>query len=95
MAAPRYPYKALKVIELNGVRAYNPGDPVPAEAVDGPAAWLSIGDDVEPAADIPLPQPAANASQSVWAAYAVSLGMKPDQASGMSRGELIKATAPA
>ena len=93
--AERWPYRAVRIIESNGVRAYNPGDLVPAEAVQGPAAWLAIGDDVEPTGTIPVPQPAANASQSVWAAYAISLGMKPDQANGMSRGELIKATAPA
>ena len=92
--AERWPYRAVRIIESNGVRAYNPGDLVPAEAVQGDAAWLTIGEDVEPTADIPIPQPAANASQSVWAAFAVSLGMDPAKAAGMSRGELIKATAP-
>jgi hypothetical protein len=94
MAAERWPYRALRIIEHNGVRAYNPGDLVPAEAVDGPAAWLAIGDDVEPTEIIPVPQPAANASHAVWAAYAVSLGMSADEAAGMSRAGLIKATAP-
>jgi hypothetical protein len=92
MAAPRYPYRATTVIELNGVRAYNPGDPVPAEAVEGDAAWLTIGEHVEPTGEIPLDQPPGNASQAAWAAYAVSRGMDPDEAAGMSRADLIKTT---
>lgn len=91
MAAPRYPYKAIRVIETeNGARAYNPGDLVPAEAVDGDTAWLVIGEDVEPTGDLPLERPANSASQAAWAAYAVSRGMDPDKADGMSRAELIK-----
>jgi hypothetical protein len=33
-------YTAKVPIDFYGVRAYNPGDPVPASAVDGDAAWI-------------------------------------------------------
>ena len=91
MAAPRSEYRATTIIWWNGVRAYNPGDPVDARAVDGPDGWVSV-DDVEPSGIIPLPRPAANASQGTWAAYAVQQGHDPDEAIGMSRAALIDAT---
>ena len=91
MAAPRSEYRATTIIWWNGVRAYNPGDPVDARAVDGPDGWISV-DDVEPSGVIPLPRPAANASQGTWAAYAVQQGHDPDEAIGMSRAALIDAT---
>lgn len=48
MAAPSYSYVAIRVI-MSGdyVRAYNPGDLVPVEAVEGPNAWLKTGVDVK------------------------------------------------
>lgn len=91
MAATRAAYRALRVLTFNGVRAYGPGDPVDAAAVEGPDGWLTVGEDVEPSGIMTLDRPAANASQSSWAAYAVSLGVDPDEAAGMSRAELIKA----
>jgi hypothetical protein len=92
MVAPRAAYTAIRVIELNGVRAYNPGDPVDAAAVEGPAAWLTAGEDVEPSGVMALDRPVKSASQAAWAAYAVSRGMDREKAAGMSRAELIDAT---
>jgi hypothetical protein len=87
--AERAEYVAVKRIELNGVGAYNPGDPVDARAVDGPDAWVNR-DDVEPSGVIPLPMPPKSASQAQWAQYAVQEGMDPDAAADASRGDLIK-----
>jgi hypothetical protein len=47
MSAPDYPYVAIRTILFNGVRAYNIGDLVPTEAVEGPNAWLKPGLDVK------------------------------------------------
>ena len=47
MSASDYPYVAIRTIFFNDVRAYNPGDLVPAEAVEGPNAWLKTGLDVK------------------------------------------------
>jgi hypothetical protein len=87
--AERAEYVAVKRIELNGVGAYNPGDPVDARAVDGPDAWVSR-DDVEPSGVIPLPMPARTAPQAAWADYAVQEGMDPAAAADASRAELVK-----
>lgn len=53
MAAPNYEYVALRVIEdpHRGVRAFNPGDLVPASHVrtdDNEDGWLIVGEDVQP-----------------------------------------------
>jgi hypothetical protein len=48
MVAPNFPYVAIRVIMRGDyTRAYNPGDLVPADAVEGPDAWLRVGKDVE------------------------------------------------
>jgi hypothetical protein len=50
-------YVAIVPIDYYGVRAYNTGDPVPASAVDGDAAWVfddlvaRVGDDAPAYAD--------------------------------------------
>jgi hypothetical protein len=46
-------------------------------------------DDVEPVEGVRLEVPALNASQSQWAAYAVSTGADADAAAGMTRAQLI------
>jgi hypothetical protein len=89
MAAQRSEYRAVTVIEYNGVRAYSPGDPVDARVVE-PAGWVRRAD-VEPVGEIPLPVPAKSASQGVWADYAVQHGMDPAAAAEASRADLIKA----
>jgi hypothetical protein len=95
MPAPGYNFRAVRDINApNGARAYNAGDDVPESAVSGPDAWLAIGPDVEPRAGVALDVPARNASQSTWAAFAVSRGADPEQAAGMSRADLIAAHAP-
>jgi len=85
----RSEYVAVSAIFHNGVRAYSPGDPVDARAVE-PAGWVSL-EDVKPSGVIPVPRPPRSASQAAWAAYAVSEGMDPGKAADASRAELIKA----
>ncbi len=84
-------YVALHVIKSNGVNAYLEGDTVGVEAVEGPGAWLILGEDVEVRDGARLDRPADGASQAAWAAYAVaSRGADGDKAAGMSRAALIK-----
>jgi hypothetical protein len=92
MPPPGYTWVAIRAIDSNGARAYNPGDQVHDDAVNGPDAWLVPGTDVRPADGLKLDRPALNASQASWAAYAVSRGMDPDEAAGLSRADLIDAT---
>jgi hypothetical protein len=95
MPALGYSFIAQRDIDApNGARAYNKGDDVPEAAVDGPAAWLSIGEDVQPRAGASLSPPAKNASQAAWAAFAISRGCDPDEAAGLSRADLIAEFAP-
>jgi hypothetical protein len=96
VAEQRAEYVAVKRIELNGVGAYNPGDPVDARVVvgspgAGEGAWISL-DDVQATGAIPLARPAGNASQAAWAAFAVSRGVDAELAADMSRADLIEAT---
>jgi hypothetical protein len=87
-------YRAVRDIAYNGVRAFNAGDLVHEALVDGPHAWVTL-DDVEPVEGVRLEVPALNASQSQWAAYAVSTGADADAAAGMTRAQLIAKYGPA
>jgi hypothetical protein len=84
-------YVALHDIDYNSVRAYNKGDTVHAAAVEGPDAWLTLGEDVQAREGSHLDRPAKSASQAAWAAYAISEGLDPDEAQGSSRKDLIAA----
>jgi hypothetical protein len=85
-----YNYVASHDIYSNGVAAYRKGHLVPAAAVEGPGAWLVVGEDVEPREGVRLSRPADSASQAAWSAYAVSLGADKTTAEGKSRAALIK-----
>lgn len=85
------PYEAIRVIEFNGVRAYNPGDLVAAPAVDGPDAWLKLGTDVAVREGHKPDRPADDADVSLWAAYAIGQGADAAKVKDMSRPALIKA----
>lgn len=86
MAAQRSEYVARQVIDVNGVRAFNPGDPVPAGVVDN--LGLVVGEDVLPSDLKLLPKPARNAKRADWAAYALSQGMGGAELDGMGRDEI-------
>lgn len=88
---PGYDFAAIRQITVNGVIAYNPGDLVHESAVEGPGAWLILGVDVEPRPGAKIAMPPRNASQAVWAAYAVTRGADADEAAGMSRAQLAAA----
>lgn len=88
-------YRAVRLITYNNVVAYNPGDLVHESAVDGPAAWLALGDDVDPVEGAIIPAPSRNASQGAWASFMTARGLDPDTAAGMTRAQLIDAYDPA
>lgn len=71
-----------------------PVEDVPPDVLDGD------GDAERVSASPPvdgehMEQPAGNATQSDWAAYAVWLGMHPDEAAGLKREELKARIVPA
>ena len=72
MAAQRAEYVALRDLQVNGVRGYSEGDPVPAGPVEN--CGFVIGEDVAPSGLALMPKPARNASRNAWAAYAVDQG---------------------
>ncbi len=98
MEPPGMKYTAVRDLDYppgSGTFAYRAGQLVPAAAVigDGEAAdgaWLALGTDVEPREAVHLDRPAANASQTAWAAYAIGEGADPDEAIAMSRADLIR-----
>jgi len=86
---PGYNYRAVRVVEHNGVRAYDVGHPVHESQVIGPDAWLKLGDDVEALPGVAVSRPAKNSSQAAWAEFAVAEGLPRDEAEGLSRADLI------
>lgn len=92
MARPLADYTALEIInypENPLVRAYNPGDDVPAGAVEN---WgLEVGVQVTPARRGLLPRPDKNAKRAEWETYAIHEGVPLDEAKELTRDELIAA----
>jgi hypothetical protein len=86
MVAQRAEYVATGVIEVNGVRGYNPGDPVPAGVVE--SLGLVVGEQVEPTELKLLPRPAKGARRPEWAAYARSQGVPQDEVDTMTVKDL-------
>lgn len=83
---PSPEYIAQQQINHNGVRAYNPGDDVPASAVDN--LGLTVGVEVLPAHADVIPRPAGNARRAEWEAYWLGQGMPREEVDGMTRDEL-------
>lgn len=83
---PPADYTAQTVIMSNGVRAYNPGDDVPASAVEN--LGLVVGRDVMPAGVDVVPRPAGNAKRADWEAYWLGQGLSQDEVDGMTRDEM-------
>lgn len=80
-------YIAQQKISHNGVTAYNPGDDVPASAVEN--LGLTVGVEVLPAHAGVIPRPAGNARRAEWERYAIGQGMTPEEAADLTRGDLI------
>lgn len=93
MAASDNPYEAVRIIMYGDVRAFNPGDIVPASAVDGPDAWLVLDVDVKVRPGYKPDKPSKDATQALWAAYAVGQGADPKKVADMSRADLVKSYA--
>lgn len=86
MRAPQE-YIALTAIPgPNGVRAYNPGDDVPASAVENLS--LIVGQQVRPASEDVLPRPAGNARRAEWETYWRAQGLAGEEIDEMTRDEL-------
>jgi hypothetical protein len=99
MEQPDMKFVALHDIPLDydatSAVAFRTGDLVHESAVIGPSAWLKLGIDVEARPGLELAMPDKNASQALWAAYAVGKGAKPEDAEGATRAQLIKQYGPA
>jgi hypothetical protein len=75
-------YVATEVININGARAFNPGDPVPASHVEG---------GVVPSGSVAKAQrdePAGNASLEAWQEFARSKGATDEDLADKSRDQL-------
>ena len=84
---PNPEYTALTVINApTGVRAYNPGDDVPASAVEN--LGLVVGQQVLPANVHIVPRPAGNARRAEWEAYWLGQGLDQEEVDGMTRDEM-------
>ncbi|WP_328344797.1 hypothetical protein [Micromonospora sp. NBC_00421] len=79
-------YIAQQPIQVNGVRAYNPGDDVPASAVSN--LGLVVGEHVLPVHAGVIERPAGNARRADWEAYWLGQGMPREDIDGMTRDEL-------
>lgn len=86
MRAPQE-YIALTAIPgPTGVRAYNPGDDVPASAVEN--LGLVVGEQVRPSGPDILPRPSGNAKRADWEVYWRAQGMPDEDIDAMTRDEL-------
>ena len=90
---PNHEYRALTVINVAGVRAYNPGDDVPASAVDN--LGLVVGEHVRPAHADVIPHPGGNAKVGDLRAYALGQGVDPEVAEEMTRQQILDRFPPA
>lgn len=89
-----YDYIANGVLHTpTGVRAYNPGDGVPADAVEQ-FGW-KVGTDVLAARPDVIPRPAGNARRADWEQYWLAQGVPQDEVDGMTRDEMAHREPPA
>jgi hypothetical protein len=89
-------YVAIGVISIGGVRAFNPGDPVPVSHV---TSGVVSEDEVErrqvdqpseaadPDGDAPA-RPADAANLKAWANYALAVGKTQDELEGLNREQI-------
>lgn len=83
---PTMEFVARQAISHNGVRAYNPGDDVPASAVEN--LGLTVGVDVLPAHSGVIPRPAGDARRAEWEAYWLGQGVPQEDIDGMTLADL-------
>jgi hypothetical protein len=82
-------YIASTVVMVNGVRAFNAGDDVPADAVEN--LGLVVGRDVMPAGrDIVARPTSGKAKRADWEAYWLGQGLTQDEVDGMTRDEMAQ-----
>ncbi|MEU7170311.1 hypothetical protein ABZ949_02320 [Micromonospora tulbaghiae] len=90
---PNHEYRALTVINVAGVRAYNPGDDVPASAVDN--LGLVVGEHVRPANADVIPHPGGNAKVADLRKFALGQGVDPEVVEEMTRAQILDRFPPA
>ncbi|WP_045740871.1 hypothetical protein [Actinoplanes rectilineatus] len=84
---PNAEYTAVTAIQgPNGVRAYNPGDDVTADAVQN--LGLVVGREVLPANVNVIPRPAGNARRHEWEAYWLGQGLDQAEIDDMTRDQM-------
>jgi hypothetical protein len=91
MVAPRPEFTAQRIITVNGVIGYMPGDNVTTHAVETLGLVIGKDGDVLPAGTYVVPRPAGNATRAAWEAYALGQGMPQEEAQELTRDELRKA----
>lgn len=84
---PNHEFRALTIIKVAGVRAYNVGDDVPASAVEN--LGLIVGEHVAPRDANVIPHPGGNAKVGDLRAYALGQGVDRDEAEEMTRAQLL------
>jgi hypothetical protein len=86
MRAPQEFIALTPIPGPNGVRAYNPGDDVPASAVKN--LGLVVGTQVRTSSPDVLDRPAGNAKRAEWEAYWRAQGLDQDIIDGMTRDDM-------
>ncbi|GAB3884584.1 hypothetical protein [Terrabacter terrigena] len=82
-------YVAAEPIDINGARAFNPGDAVPLSHVENGVVHPSSVTKAQ------VDPPARNASREQWAAYALTRdGVTEPDIADLSRDQLVETYAP-
>ena len=91
MQFPGMNYIARHDITVGGAVMARAGDLIHEAHVDGPDAFLKLGEDVDPAPGADVPEPARSASAAAWEAFLVSRGFGADELGAMGRDQMIAA----
>lgn len=83
------------IASLIAAGTLKPVEDVPPDVLDGDGGAERVSASLPAGVPEHMEQPAGNATQSDWAAYAVWLGMHPDEAAGLKREELKARIVPA
>ena len=91
MQFPGMNYRARHDITVGGAVMAREGDLIHEAHVDGPDAFLKLGEDVEPVTGADVPEPARSASAAAWEAFLISRGFAADELGAMGRDQMIAA----
>jgi len=88
---PGMNYRARHDITVGGAVMARKGDLIHEAHVDGPDAFLKLGEDVEPVTGADVPEPARSASAAAWEAFLLSRGFGADELGAMGCDQMIAA----